>query len=441
MKKEEDTLAERWKHARTAAMADPQYLNCEPCMGDLARWTGLPWFRTIGSHPVAYYLVRNFYELTILPGFGAKKCSRLVALVEASTAATFVRPTSMQMQSFPDPKVRLKEWGVDESYPVSVIPLSARALKFSDNVNAHTLGELLNTIGDYGESELLRQRNLGRKSVNQMLGLFNAIRVGDKDQARRWLPLAEGGRQGLSLRVAIHRLIADLDSRQRPLLERRFGQGMTLEESAQALGVTRERVRQIARDFLVIPLKRLLSVYANDREPLFRKWLGGSLPSTELGPFDSGSAALVNGALADIFSDTPEAIAAQLNQEVLLETSFEKLKKSREFHQTGVNFQFYLDQQLPVRLHAVFTEFLFQKPGLTLNHETGVITPEHPSLRRLVQCIIAEEEDPIPATWLLKLVQEAEAFKNLDSNDLKVRFRGWVQSNLNFPSNRILWDE
>lgn len=436
---EESAWVGRWERVRQAALALPEVTVGNVSVGKLAGRAGLPWFDRLGGKRVADYLRLDYAALMASHGFGRVKRDRLVAIVETTLASPPLEaaPAAVRIR----PCERISEWGIPEEYPVAVLPLPARVLGLCENEKIVTLGELLNAAESLGERGLLAKPNLGRKSIGELLGLLEALRAGDRERVRRWLPLAENG-PGLSVAVAIKRLMADLDVRQRPLLERRIVQGMTLEEAASLFRLTRERVRQIARDFLLGPLQRLLDAFPAQQQELFRRWLEGESPAALLGTFESAAdAALADGALRELFSDDPEAVAARLDQELRFEACYEKLRRSADFHRCGENLQTFMDAELPVRMHAAFTDFRFEKPGLVIDHSSGKIAPERPSLRRLVFALLAEEEDAIPATWLLRLVHEAEAFRAVTVDELHARFRGWVARHPEIAGGRVIWNE
>jgi hypothetical protein len=317
----------------------------------------------------------------------------------------------------------------------------ARIINFCENSHIETLGGLLDTVESLGESGLLKQDNLGRKSVREMLALLNALRSGDAAAVRHCLPLANDG-LGLSLAIAVRHMIEDLSPRQRPLMERRLVQKMTLEEAAAEAGLTRERVRQVARDFLLGPLQGLLDWFPSEQQTLLQLWLEGGDLGQKLGPFSTpADEALAVGAITAIFEEEPEAVAANLNQEQQFELWRDQLRNSAEFQKTGLDFQSFLDRTVPARQQTAFTEFLFQKPGLSIDHESGRILPERGSLRRLVHALLREEDDPVPATWLVRLVQESDFYRDMTVPKLLRSYRDWLQRHPDFPKDRILWNE
>jgi hypothetical protein len=432
----------RWMTVRNAGLAQPMLTQDVYTIGDLARRFNLPWYRPRDEIWASEYLALEYKKLMRLRGFGLGKLLRLLAIFEAALGGD-IQPTVATSPLAQPKKTReaLQDWRIPDSFPVGLMRLSARIINFCESSRIETLGGLLDTIESLGEPGLLKQDNLGRKSVGEMVALLNALRSGDASAVRHCLPLANDG-LGLSLAIAVKYMIEDLSPRQRPLMERRLVQKMTLEEAAADAGLTRERVRQVARDFLIGPLHRLLNWFPSEQQTLLQLWLEGGDLLQKLGPFSTpADEALAVGAITAVFEEEPEAVAANLNQEQQFELWYDQLRNSAEFQKTGVDLQSFLDRTVPARQQTAFTDFLFQKPVLSIDHESGRIRPERRSLRRLVHALLREEDDPVPATWLVRLVQESDFYRDQTVPKLLRNYRGWIQRHPDFPRDRILWNE
>jgi ribosomal protein S12 len=111
------------------------------------------------------------------------------------------------------------------------------------------LGQLLDEWRRLEFEGFKKIRNLGTKSVRQIELLVHALKNRDPVAASLFLPLCPSGR-GLSLSAALALLARLPNSAERAMLHRRLINRMTLAESAEEAGVTRERVRQIEEGFL-----------------------------------------------------------------------------------------------------------------------------------------------------------------------------------------------
>jgi hypothetical protein len=440
MNLEETDWATRWDEVRQRALADPALPVVDSQLGDLAQRIGLKWFDRLHRQRAGDYLERDGRAIVGLPGFGSTKRERLIAIIEMSLQhLSHGHPVTAEPVEACE---RLVEWGVPHDYPVAALHrLPTRVFGFCEESRIESLGELVRAVMALGEDGLLSCKNLGRKSVADLIALVDALRRSDRQEAARWLPLSESG-HGLSLGVAIKQLIADLDARQRPMLELRLVQGMTLEDAARMFQVTRERVRQVARDSLLGPLQRLLETFPEGQKELFQRWMSGLSPADHLGAFaTSEDRALADGALCELFVGHPEAVAARLDQEMRFQQLWESMRRLVEFNLQKLDLQSFLGHSLHQKEHAAFMEYILNRGGVAISHDHGFIGPEKPSLRRLVGSLLEAEDEAIPATWLLRMVQQARAFEALTMQDLEARCRSMAQYHAGFPLNKVIWNE
>ena len=433
---------QRWTNVRSAGLAQPILVQNIYTVGALAHRFHLPWYKPLDDIWASYYLAFDYHQLMAHPGFGVTKLERLIAIFEAALGSDIQQMAAVPSMA-PTKKARdtLQDWRIPESFPVSLMRVNARIINYCENNHIETLGALLDSIESLGEAGLLQQANLGRKSVSAVLALFRSLQSNDAAVVRQYLPLSNEG-SGLSLAISVRRIIEGLSAKQRHLMERRFVHKMTLEEAGKEAKLSRERVRQVARDFLLGPLQRLLDWFPAEQQALLQVRLDHGDLGQMLGPFASPSdEALAIGAITAVFEEEPEAIAANLHQEQQFEIWYEKLSSSAEFQRSGLDFQSFLDLTVPVHQQPAFMDFLFKKPGLSIDHESGRILPERGSLRRLVHALLMEEDDPVPATWLVRLVQESVFHREMTVRTLLRNYRYWLQQHPDFPRDRILWNE
>jgi len=240
----------------------------------------------------------DYRTLRACRGIGPKRYEFLLAAIESPgfPAKNYGRqPQNMREV--------LKEWGVPETYPLSVMPLSTRCLSFCTRLGIHTLGELLQFVEPLTRYELYLKGNIGEKTVGEIHGMALAVASNNREEARRWLPLAEGAGKGLSLRVAIRQLVGLLDSQKRLMLVQRFVAGVTRKESGEVAGVTGARVQQVEKNFLDA-LGRLLDAYPEDKAAIFERGRRGTSPSEVLGLAFSPDAELFDAAHAVLLRKT-----------------------------------------------------------------------------------------------------------------------------------------
>lgn len=110
----------------------------------------------------------------------------------------------------------------------SKVDLPTRIVNLLADHNIQKLGGVLS----WSESDLLKNKNIGRKSIEETVAALKKVVVENKNTSER------------SLKQMWERAVADLDVRSKKILLSRLG-GKTLEDIGHELHLTRERVRQI----------------------------------------------------------------------------------------------------------------------------------------------------------------------------------------------------
>ncbi len=75
-----------------------------------------------------------------------------------------------------------------------------------------------------------------------------------------------------------------------------------------------------------------------------------------------------------------------------------------------------------------------------LDYTTGRVHPARTDLRRCIEAMVAEEDDPIPLTWVVELVKKTGYHPNLERADVLRRRSSWKLRD-DFPDPKILWRE
>ncbi|NJM38666.1 MAG: hypothetical protein HC845_12820, partial [Akkermansiaceae bacterium] len=75
-----------------------------------------------------------------------------------------------------------------------------------------------------------------------------------------------------------------------------------------------------------------------------------------------------------------------------------------------------------------------------VDHATGRVHPAKTDLRRCIEAMVAEEDDPIPLTWIVELVRKTGYHPTLERIDVLRRRSSWRQRT-HFPDQMILWRE
>ena len=291
-----------------------------------------------------------------------------------------------------------------------------------------------------GYDGLIAFPNLGKKSVEKVRQFIKALEQGDRDTASMFLPFHDSG-YGLSLCNALRLLIVRLSSNERGLLDRRLGKEMTLEESAESHGITRERVRQIEVSFLT-SVRALLDWFTTEHDQMLAEWMDGKDWISPLRPFNTqNDEVLIAGTLGAIFRETPHGVARALQNEAQMDHWRDVLLAHPDILIDGVNLETFLVEMVPAEARFLFCDYLTRSNGLRLDHATGLIYSTQPSARRTVLAILAREDDPIPLTWLVKLLNQIPSYRDWTSGQLRQNKSRWKKEDAAFPHKKILWNE
>jgi transcriptional regulator with XRE-family HTH domain len=298
------------------------------------------------------------------------------------------------------------------------------------------MSQLLDEWQKHGFDGFMSMKNLGKKSVKELELFIQALCHSDHDTASLFLPLCPS-RSGLSLPVALASLAELPKAAERQMLERRLISRMTLEESAEEAGVTRERVRQIEAGFLS-EIEERLNYFASERDELLHAWVTGRDWLEILRPINEND--LVKAAIEAIFDETPQACARDLTKEATWESWREEIRTHSDLWFGGVELERFLADRVPINQTEEFCECIASSRELRLDHGSGRVLPIRTSLYLTVVAMLAREDDAIPLTWLVKLLVESGFHPTATKQTLKRHRKSWL-SRSDFESNKILWNE
>lgn len=443
-----DELSDRWDRlvlrARRINWGDAE-------LGNLGKRCGIPWFENRSRERIADYLGYDAKSLVLLHGFGRGKIARLSEIVTALLGRQDSSVDSADISDYeseyvpdsipprptgPDPREALGQWAVPESFPCRLVRFSKRLQNFLENQGVNTIGDLLATWEQQGRSGLIRQKNLGKKTVEEVAAMVLALQSADHTEVSRFLPLATEG-VGLSLTSAVAMVSGDLTSFEAQLLHHRLVVGKTLEESAEGTGLTRERVRQIEAR-LITDLRERLGYFADSHKRLVELWLREKDWFELVRPADH--AAIIKGALDAIFEELPQAVARRLNDESEREAILAELRSHPELWFGGIPVHEFLTMRVPEVRRAAICDHLGSSGEFRIDHSTGTVHPRKTGLYQTTVAILAMEDDPIPLTWLIELLRRTGYHLKV-SREVLVRYKWRWERTPDFPAGRILWNE
>jgi hypothetical protein len=427
-------IAQRWgilcRKAKETALASSRVC-------DLAKQAGLEWYVSRGDERLTEFLDYDGDGIFRLYGFGEAKITRLCGILETllDNGPEIVEPELPPMTKALE---TLERWNVPVNFPSSLIALPIRVRHYCEGNQIATLDALLGEWKHLGYSGFKARRNLGRKSVDELEAFIGSLVSGNFRLAAHFLPLEPDG-SGPDFAASLTHVLLEQSPAELEMLKLRIQDGMTLEESAEFYGLTRERVRQVEAKFLAQVSLRL-DHFSSLHKDLLRAWV-------ELENWfalvrwngDPDHGLLAKAALKSIFCDSPQGVARELSGEARMEELEEKLRACSDFWFGGTSLEGFLDEVNADEKEA-FCGQLTAGRRFRVDHATGRVHPTRTDLRRCIEAIVAEEDDPIPLTWLVELVRKTGYHPKLERADVLRRRSSWLQRD-DFPDQMILWQE
>jgi hypothetical protein len=440
----QEQLSARWETIRAKGRVLGWHEADSPYIAELARRHGLEWYEKRSQDEVREFMPYDADGLfNGITGFGAKKCQKLIEILEA--ASSFVEATKIETESEAsdtfviDCAEVLQRWGVPFTYPLHLLPIGTRLMNFCEQQQVGTLLRLLEVWNDQGVVGMLAQDNIGRRTVDELESLARAVSKANAEAVRRWLPLNET-EDGLCMRRALALSYESLPQQTLVALNNRLVDKLTLEESAVDYGITRERVRQYEAAYLR-DIRAILDWYGHEQAWMLETWMEHGEWQTPVLPQASPEAeALILAGIDAVFVDTPQGLARRLAGETMKESWADQMWNHPDLHLGGVNLQVFLDDTVPEVEQPEFIASLTRERGLVLDYDQGLVKPAAPCVRDTACAILAQEEEPIPLTWLAMRVQAVEGCEEGDKDFiLRNRYR-WNQLGF-LDLRRVLWHE
>ncbi len=332
----------------------------------------------------------------------------------------------------------LELWNIPLEFPCHLVALPIRISNYCEENQIATLEALLGEWERLGHSGFKAKQNLGRKSVDELETFISSLVFGDFKLASRFLPLEPDG-SGVDFAASLAHVLLEQSPAELEMLKLRLQNGMTLEESAVTYELTRERVRQVEAKFLAQVSLRL-DHFRSLHEDLLRAWVEQedwfALVKWNGGP-DHGL--LAKAALESIFRDSPQGVARGLSGEARMEELEDKLAACPDLWFGGTSLEGFLGGVNADEKEA-FCEQLTAGRRFRVDHATGRVHPARTDLRRCIEAMVEEEDDPIPLTWIVKLVRKTGYHPKIERIDVLRRRSSWRQID-HFPDQMILWRE
>ncbi len=435
MNEEIAKIAQRWEmlsgRARGNALASA--MVCE-----LATRAGFEWYVSRGSERLEEFLDYDGNGIFRVHGFGKTKITRLCDILEIVLDNELEIEVEQEISAMTKALEMLERWSVPVCFPCSLIALPIRVRHYCEENQITRLDELLDEWERLGHSGFKARKNLGRKSVDKLETFIGSLVSGDLKLASHFLPL-EPDRVGVDFAASLTHVLSEQSPVELEMLNLRLRNGMTLEEIAETYELTRQRVSQVEVKFLAQVSLRLDHFHSLHTDVL-RSWV-------ELEDWfalvrwkgDPDQGLLAKAALESIFHDSPQGVARELSGEARMEDLEDKLGACPDLWFGGTSLQGFLDG-LNADDKEAFCEQLTTGRRFRVDHATGRVHPARTDLRRCIEAMVAEEDDPIPLTWVVELVKKTGYYPTLERIDVLRRRNRWRQRN-DFLDQMILWAE
>jgi hypothetical protein len=443
MKVWQQELETRWESVRSKGRTLGWHAADSPHMSTLAAQSGMRWYEARGDDRVGDFMAHDAHGLfNNLCSFGRIKCQHLIEVLEAASAAVEVSTTSSADagRAFTlNCSEVLELWGVPSDYPLHLLPLGTRLMNFCEAQGITTLSGLLEAWSSLGRAGLLAHENIGKRTVDELQDFAQAIASADATVVRRWLPLNEA-ETGLCLRRLLALSFGMLSPTVVAILMRRLVDKLTLEEVGEEHGMTRERVRQLEAAYLR-DVGAILDFFAQERAAMIEAWMEGREWQGRVLPQNSREAVtLILAGIEACFTNSGQGMARRLADEAAMQSWLESLLSHADLHLGGVELQAFLDATVPVERQTDFLMQLAASRGVVVDQTSGLVKPSSPCVRDAMCAILAQEEAPIPLTWLAIRVQGIEGCAEGDADFiLRNRYR-WSQLGF-LDLAKVLWNQ
>lgn len=428
-------IAQRWEllsgKAKGTALASSK-------VRDLAKQAGFEWYESRGDERLEEFLDYDGEGIFRLYSFGKTKITRLCDILETLLENDLEIEVELDFPPMTKALETVERWNVPINFPCSLIALPIRVRHYCEEKQIATLNALLGQWERLGHSGFKAKKNLGRKSVDELETFIGSLISGDFKSASRFLPLEPDG-SGADFAVSLSHVLFEQSPAELEMLKLRLQDRMTLEESSETYGLTRERARQVEAKFLAQVSSRL-EYFRSLHEDLLKSWV-------EMEDWfalvrwngDPDLGLLAKAALESIFHDSPQGVARELSGEARMEELEDKLGGCPDLWFGGTSLEGFLEGMHADEQEA-FCELLTAGRRFRVDHATGRVHPAKADLRRCIEAMVAGEDDPVPLTWIVELVRKTGYHPKLLRGDVLRRRRSWRQR-YDFPDQMILWRE
>ena len=215
------------------------------------------------------------FELIRIPNMGKKSLNEINSLILNFNINNFFDANKNLLSILNAPDISSLESLVDlDSVTIESLLLSQRCLNALKVNNIHSVGKLVTL----DELDLVKLPNLGRKSLEEITKALLDLKV-------KLTKFKTNDTLNTNIAEALDKLFDGINKERSEVLKKRLFQNYTLEQCAELLGITRERVRQIEVKFFRKLYSRIGTTYALEVKDYMQNKTGitGFLEMEEVG--------------------------------------------------------------------------------------------------------------------------------------------------------------
>lgn len=404
----------------------------------LAKQAGTQWYVSRGDEKLEDFLEQNGTSLLFKnPGFGRRKLTKLCDILE-NLGETTPEPGENEI-GMVSAQQRLEKYGCPINFPCRLAALPIRIQNYCEMNGVISIGELIEEWERLGYRGLMAERNLGSKSVQALGDLVANLKADNCEAVALVLPL-KSGEPGIDFAASLAQVLSEQGGSELKVLEQRLVARLTLAESAEVQGFTRERVRQIEAKFLA-GIEGRLDYFHRVRGELLSAWMNMEDWFPLVGWHGNGEGAkLAKASLETIFRGSAQGVARNLVEDTRMDRLELEIEADPDLWFGGVAVDPFLAKLPDEEAHQFLTERLMGGNRFRLDQSNGRIHPARTDLRRCVEAMVADEDDPLPLSWIIELLNRTGYHPGIERIDILRRRSSWRKRE-DFPDEMIRWFE
>ena len=351
-------------------------------------------------------------------------------------------PTPLAEQSdvaATDPVARLDELGIPAAFPLRLSQFSSRVVNFCESNHISTIGALIHLLHTDGEAGLLKRDNLGRKSVDEIVGFCTAVQDRRAADVARYVPY-DPDRRTLSLPAALNLAIGGSEPDVLRILTRRLVENQTLDDSGVGAGISRERVRQIEAQFLQ-QIAAALDWFSSDRSVLFSRLESGEPIDDILLAVAPANQALAVRAVDAVFRDSPEGRAIRERKLQAFAALAEEIQSLQSFYFGSLQLHPFLAAKgYTDRVAQDFASYGEQRRLFMHEKASDSLSPIGVTLKRVAATILKQSEAGLTDSELVDQLHRVPDLRHVTREGVRRNFSVW-RTDPDFPADRIRHSE